>query len=66
MIEAPHEIGGHESYPYGAQGFPTPHFDLEFWTRLPKGYIRFFPAWQRDWALRTIGIVMLRSRSQLG
>ena len=28
----------HESYPYGAQGFPTPHFDLEFWVRLPKGY----------------------------
>lgn len=26
----------HESYPYGAPGFPTPHFDLEFWMRLPK------------------------------
>ena len=25
----------HESYPYGAPGFPTPHFDLEFWVRLP-------------------------------
>lgn len=24
----------HESYPYGAPGFPTPHFDLEFWVRL--------------------------------
>lgn len=28
----------HESYPYGAPGFPTPHFDLEFWVRLPKRY----------------------------
>ena len=28
----------HEPYPYGAPGFPTPHFDLEFWVRLPKGY----------------------------
>lgn len=27
---------GHEPYPYGAPGFPTPHFDLEFWVRLPK------------------------------
>ena len=27
---------GHEPYPYGAPGFPTPHFDLEFWARLPK------------------------------
>jgi len=26
----------HEPYPYGAPGFPTPHFDLEFWVRLPK------------------------------
>lgn len=26
----------HELYPYGAPGFPTPHFDLEFWVRLPK------------------------------
>ena len=29
---------GHEPYPYGAPGFPTPHFDLEFWVRLPKQY----------------------------
>ena len=29
---------GHEPYPYGAPGFPTPHFDLEFWVRLPKPY----------------------------
>ena len=29
---------GHEPYPYGAPGFPTPHFDLEFWMRLPKQY----------------------------
>lgn len=27
---------GHEPYPYGAPGFPAPHFDLEFWVRLPK------------------------------
>ena len=26
----------HEPYPYAAPGFPTPHFDLEFWVRLPK------------------------------
>lgn len=25
----------HEIYPYGAPGFPEPHFDLEFWVRLP-------------------------------
>jgi len=25
----------HEPYPYGAPGFPTPHFDLEFWITLP-------------------------------
>ena len=25
----------HEPYPYGAPGFPTPHFDLEFWVNLP-------------------------------
>ena len=25
----------HEPYPYGAPGFPTPHFDLEFWGTLP-------------------------------
>ena len=25
----------HEPYPYGAPGFPTPHFDLEFWIPLP-------------------------------
>ena len=25
----------HEIYPYGAPDFPTPHFDLEFWVRLP-------------------------------
>lgn len=24
----------HEPYPYGAPGFPTPHFGLEFWVRL--------------------------------
>ena len=29
---------GHEPYPYGAPGFPSPHFDLEFWVRLPKAY----------------------------
>ena len=28
----------HEPYPYGAPGFPTPHFDLEFWVRLSKNY----------------------------
>ena len=28
----------HEPYPYGAPGFSTPHFDLEFWVRLPKQY----------------------------
>ena len=28
----------HEPYPYGAPGFPEPHFDLEFWVRLPKNY----------------------------
>lgn len=27
---------GHEPYPYGAPDFPTPHFDLEFWVRLPR------------------------------
>ena len=25
----------HEPYPYGTPGFPTPHFDLEFWVKLP-------------------------------
>ena len=25
----------HEIYPFGAPGFPEPHFDLEFWVRLP-------------------------------
>lgn len=25
----------HEPYPYGAPGFPEPHFDLEFWITLP-------------------------------
>ena len=25
----------HETYPYGALGFPEPHFDLEFWVTLP-------------------------------
>ena len=25
-----------EPYPYGAPGFPEPHFDLEFWVELPK------------------------------
>ena len=28
----------HEPYPYGAAGFPEPHFDLEFWVRLPRVY----------------------------
>jgi hypothetical protein len=27
----------HEPYPYGAPGFPEPHFDLEFWMTLPFG-----------------------------
>ena len=26
---------GHDSYPYGAPGFPEPHFDLMFWLTLP-------------------------------
>ena len=26
----------HNPYPYGAPNFPTPHFDLEFWVRLPR------------------------------
>ncbi len=25
----------HEPYPYGAPGFPEPHFDMEFWVTLP-------------------------------
>lgn len=25
----------HEPYPYGAPGFPEPHFDMEFWITLP-------------------------------
>ena len=25
----------HETYPYGAPGFPEPHFDLEFFLTLP-------------------------------
>ena len=25
----------HEPYPYGAPGFPLPHFDLEFYEVLP-------------------------------
>ena len=25
----------HEPYPYGAPEFPKPHFDLEFWAKLP-------------------------------
>jgi len=25
----------HETYPYGAPGFPEPHFDLEFYAELP-------------------------------
>ena len=25
----------HEPYPYGAPDFPMPHFDLEFWIKLP-------------------------------
>ena len=25
----------HESYPYGAPDFPTPHFDIEFFVELP-------------------------------
>ena len=28
----------HEPYPYGAPGFAEPHFDLEFWVRLPRVY----------------------------
>ena len=28
-------ICGHEIYPYGAPGFPEPHFDLEFFMKLP-------------------------------
>ena len=28
----------HELYPYGAPEFPEPHFDLEFWVRLPRQY----------------------------
>ena len=28
----------HEPYPYGAPGFSEPHFDLEFWVRLPRVY----------------------------
>ena len=27
---------GHNSYPYGAPGFPETHFDLEFWIYIPK------------------------------
>ena len=27
----------HEIYPYGAPGFPQPHFDLEFWMTLKTG-----------------------------
>ena len=33
------ENGGrccHESYPYGAPDFPTPHFDIEFCVELPR------------------------------
>ena len=26
----------HEIYPYAAPGFSMPHFDLEFWVRLPR------------------------------
>lgn len=26
---------GYESYPYGAPGFPQPHFDLVFYVTLP-------------------------------
>ena len=25
----------HETYPYGAPGFPEPHFDIEFFSELP-------------------------------
>ena len=41
IIHSPKEEGTeegrccHEPYPYGAPGFPEPHFDLEFFTRLP-------------------------------
>ena len=38
--EADRKAGGcccHEPYPYGAPGFPEPHFDLEFWLTLPWG-----------------------------
>lgn len=27
---------GHNPYPYGAPGFPEPHFDLEFWIYLTR------------------------------
>lgn len=27
---------GHNPYPYGSQGFPEHHFDLEFWVWLPR------------------------------
>ena len=36
--EVDRNAGGHswhETYPYGAPGFPEPHFDLEFWLTLP-------------------------------
>ena len=36
--EADTKAGGrccHETYPYGAPGFPEPHFDLEFFQTLP-------------------------------
>lgn len=26
----------HETYPYGAPDFPEPHFDMEFFTQLPR------------------------------
>lgn len=36
-VEATGEAGRccHEPYPYGAPGFPEPHFDLELWVTLP-------------------------------
>lgn len=36
-VEYPWGTGscGHNPYPYGAPGFPSPHFDLEFFVTLP-------------------------------
>ena len=43
----------HDPYPYGAPGFPEPHFDLEFWAVLP---------WVVDDSLRGEPIVEGESR----